>query len=140
MLAIRFGGAEGDITGTDHVVWRRARGAPYVASPLLYDDALYYLHHFQGVLLRVNARTGEDQPGPMRLDGLRNVFASPVAAAGRVYITDVDGRTVVIRHADEPRVLALNQLDDAFSASPVIVGPDLFLRGERHLYRIAQDP
>jgi hypothetical protein len=111
-----------------------------VASPLLYDDALYYLHHFQGVLLRVNARTGEDQPGPMRLDGLRNVFASPVAAAGRVYITDVDGRTVVIRHADEPRVLALNQLDDAFSASPVIVGPDLFLRGERHLYRIAQDP
>lgn len=139
MLAIRLDGANGDITGTKQVVWRRNRGAPYVPSPLLYGNSLYFLYHIQGILTRVNARTGEDQPGPIRLNGIRTVFASPVGAAGRVYITDRDGTTLVIRHSDTPEVLALNRLDDSFSASAAIVGRELFLRGERNLYCIAED-
>jgi outer membrane protein assembly factor BamB len=137
MLAIRLDGAEGDITGTKQVVWRRNRGAPYVPSPVLYDDALYFLYHFQGILTRVNARTGEDQPGPLRLSGLRTVFASPVGAAGRVYITDREGTTLVMSHSDKPEILALNKLDDSFSASAAVVGNELFLRGEQNLYCIA---
>jgi outer membrane protein assembly factor BamB len=137
MLAIRLEGAKGDITGTKQVVWRRNRGAPYVPSPLLYDDALYFLYHFQGILTRVNARTGEDQPGPLRLTGLRSVFASPVAAASRVYITDREGTTLVMSHSDKPEILALNRLDDSFSASAALFGNELFLRGEQNLYCIA---
>jgi hypothetical protein len=34
-------------------------------------------------------------------------------------------------------VLAVNRLDDSFSASAAVVGGELFLRGERHLYCIA---
>ena len=139
MLAIRFDEAQGDITGTKQVVWQRTRGAPYVPSPLLYGDALYFIRHFKGILTRVNARTGEDQPSPFRLNGLSYVFASPVGAADRVYITDRDGTTLVISHDASPEVLALNRLDDSFSASAAVVGRELFLRGQRNLYCIAEE-
>ena len=138
MLAIRFQGAEGDITGTKRVVWTRVQGAPYVPSPLLYGESLFFVRHFQGILTRVNARTGEDCPGPLRLTGLRYVFASPVGAGGRVYITDRDGTTLVLSDEDSPKVLATNRLDDSFSASAAIVGHELFLRGERYLYCISE--
>ncbi len=138
-LAIRLDGARGDITGTRQVAWTRTRGTPYVPSPLLYGDSLYFLSHYQGVLTRVTAKTGEDRPGAFRLNGIRNVYASPVGAADRVYVTDRDGTTIVIRHADEPKLLALNRLDDRFNASAAVVGRELFLRGERHLYCIVEE-
>jgi outer membrane protein assembly factor BamB len=138
MLAIRLEGAKGDITGTDRVAWIRTRGTPYVPSPLLYGESLYFLRHYQGVLTRLIARTGEEQDDPFRLPEIRNVYASPVGAAGRVYITDLDGTTVVISHGDSPTVLAINRLDDSFSASATPVGGELFLRGERYLYCIAE--
>lgn len=148
VLAIRYGGARGDITDSDRVLWRRSRGAPYVPSFLLYDDALYFHTHYQGVLNRVSAATGEDEPGAIRLPGIRSVFASPVGAAGRVYVADREGATIVLSHEGGPpgqsreeavsqKVLAVNHLDDSFSASPVIVGRDLYLRGEHHLYCLA---
>jgi outer membrane protein assembly factor BamB len=139
VLAIRLDGAIGDITGTKQVQWSRTGGTPYVPSPLLYGDSLYFLRHFQGILTRVNSMTGEDQPGPLRLNGIRTVFASPVAGGGRVYITDRDGTTVVISHDDTPELLALNPLDDNFSASAAIIGDELFLRGQKYLYCIAKE-
>lgn len=139
MLAIRLQEATGDITGSKQVVWSRRRGTPYVPSLLLYDDALYFLRHYQGVLSRVNAKTGADQNGMFRLYGIRNVYASPVGAADRIYITDLDGTTLVINHEDNPNILALNKLDDSFSASAAIAGNDLFLRGREYLYCISEE-
>jgi len=139
MLAIRLDGASGDITGTDRVVWTRRVRTPYVPSPLLYKDSLYFLRHYQGILSRVHAKTGEEQLGPFRLGAIRNVYASPVAAADRIYITDLDGTTMVISHEDEPRMLATNRLNDSFSASAALVGGELFLRGKKFLYCIAED-
>lgn len=139
LLAIRLDGARGDITGTNNVAWRRIRGTPYVPSPLLYGDALYFLTHYQNILSRVDAKTGKDEPGAMRLDGVRNIYASPVGAAGRVYITDLSGATLVISHDDQPRALALNQLNDSFAASAAVCGDELFLRGEEYLYCLAAE-
>ena len=138
MLAIRLDGAKGDITGTAQVVWSRRRGTPYVPSLLLYGDSLYFLHHYQGILSRVDAKTGEERTGPFRLGGIRNVYASPVGAANRLYITDRQGTTLVMSHADVPEILAVNRLDESFSASAAVVGGELFLRGERSLYCIAE--
>ena len=138
LLAIRLDGARGDITNTDQVVWSRTQRTPYVPSPLLYRDSLYYLRHYQGVLSRVIAKTGKEPLGPFRLRGIRNVYASPVAAADRIYITDQDGTTLVLSHEDTPRVLAVNHLDDSFSASAAIVGRELFLRGQESLYCLAE--
>ena len=139
LVAIRLDGAKGDITDTDQVVWSRFRGTPYVPSPLLYDGSLYFLAHYQGILSRLDAKTGEDRPGTFRLSGIGNVYASPVGAADRVYITDLDGATLVISHGDIPRTLALNHLDDSFSASAAIVDRELFLHGSRNLYCIAAE-
>jgi outer membrane protein assembly factor BamB len=138
LLAIRLADARGDVTGTDRVAWKRFRGTPYVPSPLLYDDALYFLTHYQGILTRVHAQTGKDRPGPVRLGGIENVYASPVAAAGRIYVTDLDGNTAVISHDASPRILAINRLDDPISGSAALVGRELLLRGEKHLYCIAE--
>lgn len=131
-------GAEGDVTGTERVTWERTHAAPYVPSPLLYGEALYFLSGLRGILNRVGAQSGEDRPGSMRLRGMQSVFASPVGAGGRVYVTDRRGMTVVLSHAREPRVLAVNRLDDHFSASAAVVGRELYLRGEQSLYCIAE--
>jgi outer membrane protein assembly factor BamB len=139
MLAIRLEGASGDITDTDRVVWRRTRGTPYVPSPLLHGRWVYFLNHYQGVLSRIDAKTGKEPLGPFRVPGAFNIYASPVAAKDRLYVTDREGMTVVMSHTDGvPKILAQNQLDDGFSASAAIVGEDLFLRGHHFLYCLAR--
>ena len=139
-LAVRLAGAQGNITNTDHLVWSRSRGTPYVPSPLLYGNSLYFLRHYQGILSRVSVADGSDDGGPYRLGPIGNVYASPVGAADRIYVTDLNGKTLVIEHAIEPKVLSMNQLNDRFSASAAIVGNELFLRGERFLYCISRQP
>lgn len=139
LLAINLNGASGDISDTAHVVWRRFRGTPYVPSPLLYRGGLYFLTHYQGVLTRVAARTGEDQPGAVRLEGVTNVYSSPVAAAGRIYITDLEGTTAVVDGGVLPRVISRNRITEPVSATAAIAGKEFFLRGDRHLYCLAED-
>jgi outer membrane protein assembly factor BamB len=139
LMAIRLEGAKGDVTGTKQVIWSRERGAPYVPSPLLYGDSIYTLRHYQGIISRIDVKTGNDQGGPFRLEAIDNVYASPVGAAGRIYVTSRDGITQVMTHGERiPRMLAVNRLDDPISASAAIAGRELFLRGQRYLYCIAE--
>lgn len=138
MLAIRLAGSKGDITDTQQVIWSRRRGTPYVPSPLLYDGALYFHAHYQSVLTRLDAKTGEENPGPFRLPGIGSVYASAVGAAGRVYVTDLEDATLVFSNEDKPRILARNVLDDRFNASAAIAGSQLLLRGEKFLYCIGR--
>lgn len=117
LLAIRLDGARGDITGTGQVLWTRQRGTPYVPSPLLYGDSLYTLQHYQGIISRLDVKSGRDQGGPFRLEAISSVYASPVGATDRVYITSREGVTQVMSHGDKtPRMLAVNRLDDTISA------------------------
>jgi outer membrane protein assembly factor BamB len=138
LLAVNLRGAKGDVSGADKVLWRRDRGTPYVPSPLLYGDSLYVLRHYQAFLSKIDAKTGKDEVETIRLPAIRDVYASPVGAADRIYITDRDGITVVLRHGAEPKVLATNRLGDTISASAAIAGKELFLRGQSSLYCIAE--
>jgi len=139
MLAIRLAGAKGNITGTTNVLWKLNRMTPYVSSPLLYDNTLYFLRHNQNVLSRLEPLTGKPRDGALRLEGINDfIFASPVGAAGRIYVTGRDGVTVVLRHDSKNAMLAVNKLEDSFSASPALVDRELYLRGERFLYCIAE--
>ena len=138
LLAIRLTGAKGELTGTQQIAWQKNRSTPYVPSPLLYDGWLYYLRHYQGVLSRVNAKTGDEPSGPFRLGSVFNIYSSPVAAAGRIYATDRNGKTLVMSNDAEPKALTLNKLDDRFSASAALVGDAIFLRGEKFLYCIGE--
>jgi outer membrane protein assembly factor BamB len=134
MLAIKLDGAKGDISRTDNILWTRRAATPYVPSPLLMpDQTLYFFHHYQGFLSKMEGLTGKDL-GPFRLGQMGNFYASPVAAKDRVYLTDRKGQTLVIQHNRKPKMISLNKLEDSFSSSPAISGRTLFLRGEKFLY------
>lgn len=140
VYAVRLAEANGDITSAPQAIaWKYDRDTPWVPSPLLYGDELYFLKGNSGILSVFNARTGEKLYGEQRLDGLPGVYASPVAAAGRVYIAGREGAVAVIQRGPQFKLLALNQLDDGFDASPVVVGNEIYLRGITHLYRISKD-
>ena len=139
LLAIRYKGANGDLRRSDAVAWSKTKGTSYVPSALLYDDTLYYLQKNAGILSCVDSKTGKSHYAQQRLDDIRGVYASPVGAAGRVYIAGRNGTTYVLKHGTSFQVLAVNKLDESFTASPAIVGNDIYLRGEKYLYRIGTD-
>jgi len=139
LKAIRLAGASGDITGTDRILWELDRDTPYVPSPLLYDDVVYFLKTNSGILSAFDAATGQPVFELQRLQAVPNVFASPVAAAGRIYIPGREGATLVIRHGAPFEVLATNHLDDGFDASPALVDGEIYMRGLEFLYAIAED-
>jgi outer membrane protein assembly factor BamB len=136
LLAIKLDGASGDITGTENVVWQTNERTPYVPSPLLYQGNLFFLRHYQGILTALDAKTGEEQVGPFRLPGFNEIYASPIAAADRIYIVSRGGATVILSSKNLPKVVGINVLEDSFSASPIAIEKQLILRGEKFLYCI----
>jgi outer membrane protein assembly factor BamB len=138
LKAVRVTDARDDITNTPAIVWTLDRDTPYVPSPLLYDGILYLLKSNSGILSAFDAATGKPHYQLARLEGAPNVFASPAGAAGRVYIPGQDGTTVVLKHGPAFEVLAQNKLDDGFNASPALVDGEIYLRGSKSLYCIAE--
>jgi outer membrane protein assembly factor BamB len=137
-MAIELG-HEGDLTDTDAVRWTSRRVGTNVPSPLVYDNRLYLFRGYSPNLSSFDATTGEEVFSRERIEGLRDVYASPIAANGYIYICSRNGATAVLRAGDELDVVSVNQLDESLDGSPVILGDDLFLRGRSHLYRIAQN-
>lgn len=136
--AVDLAAAQGDITDSDAIVWSLDRDTPYVSSPLLYEDTLYFLKSNSGILSSFEAKTGKTHYVE-RLEGLMNVFASPVAAGGRVYIASREGATAVVQSGPKFSLLGVNELDDGFDASPAVVDDEIYLRGRRYLYRISTE-
>jgi outer membrane protein assembly factor BamB len=138
LLAIKLG-RTGDLTNTDAITWQHGKGTPYVPSPLLSGERLYFYAGNNGVLSAFNAKSGEALFEAERIDGLLGgVYASPVAANGHVYLVGRDGKTVVIKDGDKLEPIATNKLDDKFDASAAIAGGEIFLRGHQYLYCIAE--
>jgi outer membrane protein assembly factor BamB len=140
LLAIRLG-REGNLTGTDAIVWTNDRGNPYTASPVLHNDKLYFVTD-SGMLTCLNARTGEAYYRQQRLPKPYNFKASPVGANGKLYLATEDGDVVVVKMGEKYEVLATNTLpDQTFIATPAIAGGSLYLRSQEALYciRVAND-
>jgi outer membrane protein assembly factor BamB len=137
LLAIKLG-RTGDLTGTDAIVWSHNKSTPYVPSPLLYDDMLYFFAGNNATLSCFDAKSGKPHYEAERLSGLFGMYASALGAAGRVYILGRDGGAVVLKKSEKLEPIATNKLADKFDASPVAVGNDLFLRGHEYLYCISE--
>jgi outer membrane protein assembly factor BamB len=137
LFAIRLG-KTGDLTGSDAIVWKLDRDTPYVPSPLLSGNRLYFFKSNNGILSCLDIATGKPHFSAQRIEALSSVYASPVAAAGRVYLVGRDGTTVVIKDADQLEILATNKLHDPTDASPAIVGKQLFLRSRHNLYCVEE--
>ncbi len=130
LLAVRPDG-QGDVTDS-HVVWTVKKSVGSKPSHLLIGDLLYNVHD-GGTATCLEAKTGEEV-WSARLGG--NYSASPLYADGRIYFFSQEGKITVIKPGREYVVLAENQFDDGFMASPAVTGNSLILRTSTHLYRV----
>jgi outer membrane protein assembly factor BamB len=137
LMAIKLGGS-GDVTDSDTVLWKHTRSTPYVPSPLLYQGKLYFISVNNALVSIVDAKDGKVNVDAERIPELNGVYASPVAANGRVYIVGRNGATAVLKAGEKMEILATNKLDEKIDASPAIAGRHLFLRGHESLYCISE--
>jgi outer membrane protein assembly factor BamB len=127
----------GELTADD-ALWTHSSGTPYVPTPIVVNDRLYMTSQNTGAMTCLNATDGSEVFGPERLPDVESVYASPIAAAGRLYFVGRTGTTVVLEAGAALNVLAINALEDAYDASPVAVGNQLFLRGTDAVYCIEE--
>jgi outer membrane protein assembly factor BamB len=130
VLAVRTGG-RGDVTKS-HVQWIESRGVGEVPSPLLYRNRLYTVKS-GGIVLSREAATGKTV-FQARLGAPGGYYASPVAAAGRIYAASDAGMVVVFEARDTLEVLARNDLQEPILATPAIADGALYVRTLSHLY------
>ena len=132
ILAIRPGG-RGNISQT-HIAWRTSKGCAYVPSPLVLDR-FFLVVSDSGIGSCFEAQSGQrywmQRLGP-------GFSASPVSSDGLVYFPADDGVTKVIRAGEQLEVMAENELGETVSASPAISQGRLYLRGDQHLFCIAE--
>lgn len=128
--AFRLGGC-GDL-GTNHLAWEQRRGLPKVPS-MLYQRPHRYAVTDVGLATCLKADTGEIV-WQERLGG--TVAASPVSAAGRIYIVGETGETTVIAVGPEFSVLAKNPLNEKVQATPALAQGCIFIRTATHLFCI----
>jgi len=136
LLAVDLARATGDITETDAIVWTHDRATPYVPSPMLAGRNLYFLGSNNGILSCFDAKTGEAHYAGQRLEGVQNVYSSIVGAGNYLYVCGREGEVAVIANSPEFRQVATNTLGEGINASPAIVGDEIYLRGDVHLYCI----
>lgn len=132
-LAVRPDG-RGNVTDS-RVVWRTVRGAPRLVSPVIVGDLLYLLGE-NGVMRCVEAATGEEV-WQERVGG--EYYASLLYGDSNIYCFSQEGKATVLKAGRTFHVIATNQLDAGFMASPAVVGNNLILRTKTHLYRIGAD-
>jgi outer membrane protein assembly factor BamB len=130
LLAIRPDGA-GDVTET-HIAWKIRKAAPHAPSPLLVGDELYIVSD-KGQASCLDARTGAIH-WQERLGG--EYSASPLFAGGKVYFLSEQGTTTVVRASKQFELVARNVLGERSLASLAAADGALFLRTDKHLYRI----
>jgi outer membrane protein assembly factor BamB len=136
LMAIRLG-REGDLTGSDAVLWSQTRGLSYTASPVLHDNKFYALTD-NGMLSCFNATTGEPYYHQQRLPQPDNFKASPVAAGDHLYLASESGVITVIKLGEKFEIVATNTLaDQMFVASPVVAEGEMFLRSKTHLFCVS---
>ena len=117
--------------------WKIPQYTPYVPSPIILGSRLYFNRSLAATISCYNVKTGEPiYDRPVRLPGLKNLYASPVAVKDRIYFASREGKTIVIGNGDEFDVIATNTLDNGIDASPAIVGDQIFIRSSKHLYCI----
>lgn len=128
----------GDVTKSGKTLWKYSKATPYVPSPALVGDRVYFTDANANGLTVLDAKTGKPIIDRERLPGVSGFYASPIFAGGKVYFVDRAGTSVVLKPGDALDVLATNKLGEPVDASPVAVGKQLFLRSDKTLFCIEE--
>ena len=135
VLALRPDGS-GDITESKtHRLWTRDKNTPDVPSPLVHDG-LVYLCRENGTLICLDQKTGAEHY-QVRVHGQRH-RATPVYAAGNIYLSARDGRISVVKAGSEYALVAQNDLKESLAASPAISDGVIYVRTFDALYAIGK--
>jgi len=136
-LAIRPGG-KGDVTRS-HLAWTSPRGSPFVPSPILYGEHLYMVNDMQSVVTSFEATTGkvmwQNRLGVARREGFS---ASPVAFDGKVFFTNDEGETFVLKAGPTFELLRVNDIGEDTLATPALVDGYWYIRTARSLFAIGR--
>ena len=133
-LALQAGG-NGDITGSNRLVWSYNKGTAYVPSPIAYGEYIYLMTG-NGSITALDAKTGKVHYEAARVPKPTTFLASPVAFEDKILLTSEEGDTFVLRAGPKHEVLRTNSLGEPVYASPAIANGNIFIRGEKHLYAI----
>jgi len=131
MLVLKAGG-RGDVTRS-HVLWSFGSG-PDVPTPVT-DGTYLYVVNDRGIMFCLNLKTGREHYGRQRLRP-GTYSGSPVLADGKIYITNEDGMTSVIKAGPAFELLAENDFDDYTLSSPAVSEGQIFFRTRGFLYAI----
>jgi len=131
LLALKAGG-RGDVT-TSHLLWSFSNG-PDVPTPVT-DGRYLYIVNDRGIMWCLDVRTGKEVYARQRLRS-GTYSASPVLADGKVYATNEDGVTVVVKAGPAFEVIAENNMDDYTLSSPAISDGQIFLRTSKFLFAV----
>jgi outer membrane protein assembly factor BamB len=136
LMAIRLG-RDGDLTGSDAILWTQTRGMSDTTSPVLHDNKFYTLTD-NGMVSCFNATTGEPYYQRRRLPQPDNFKASPIAAGDYLYLVSESGVVTVIKLGEKFEIVATNTLEDhMFVASPAVAEGEMFLRSKTHLFCVS---
>lgn len=133
LLALRAGG-RGDITNS-HLLWSTVNG-PDVPTPVT-DGKYFYVVNDRGIMWCLDAKTGKEIYGPQRIKP-GTYSSSPVLADGKIYVTNEEGLTTVVKAGPTFEVLAENPLSDYTLSSPAISDGQIFIRTATNLYAIGK--
>jgi outer membrane protein assembly factor BamB len=133
LIAFR-GGGRGDVSQS-HKLWEFMNG-PDVPSPVT-DGQYFYSVNDRGILWCLNAKTGAEIWSGKRIKP-GTYSASPVLADGKIYVTNEDGLTTVVKAGAVFEVLAENDLNDYTLSSPAISDGHILIRTAKFLYSIGK--
>ena len=131
MLVLKAGG-RGDISKS-HVLWSFGNG-PDVPTPVT-DGTYLYVINDRGIMWCLDPKTGKEIYGRQRL-APGTYSGSPVLADGKIYVTNEDGVTSVVKAGPAFQLLGTNDFDDYTLSSPAISDGQIFIRTQKHLYCI----
>lgn len=136
-------GARGDVTlakgVTENaaVAWSKTGRGSYMPTPLAYRGLLYVLAN-NGVLDAYEPQTGKEiyrQRLPLVGSGYS---ASPVAADGKIYLSNEDGEMLVVEAGETFKHIATNSIGEMLMATPALSDGVMFVRGVSTLFAIGR--
>jgi outer membrane protein assembly factor BamB len=133
LLAVK-GGGQGNVSAT-HVLWRFMSG-PDVPMPVT-DGTYFYVINDRGIVWCLDARTGAVVYERQRLTP-STYTGSPVLADGKIYVTNEDGVTSVMRAGPKFEILAENDFGEYVLSSPAVSNGQIFIRTDKFLYAIGK--
>jgi outer membrane protein assembly factor BamB len=135
-------GSNGDLTlkdgkdSSDAIAWSKNAGGAYLPTPILYDDMLYVVN-INGTLSAYDAKTG-NRIYQQRIETGGSFTSSPVGAGGNLYFATEDGDVYVVKAGQKYELISKNPMGEAMLATPAWADNVLIVRGEKHLFAIAE--